>query len=681
MASISSLGVGSGLDLGSIVSSLVQAERAPTENRYAFQEQNLTTELSAFGLLRSSLSSFQNSLSALNSVTTFNAKTLSNSDDSVFTASATSSANVGSYSVEVSALARAHSLATDETTAFSDVDETVGTGTLTIRFGTTTTGPYSFSEDTSKASQVITVSAENNNTTLSGLRDYINDNDYGVQASIIDDGSGYRMVLTSQETGAANSMEITVTDDGDFDNTNNAGLSQLAFNASAQSSLAQTVAAQDAALSINGLDITRETNTVSGALEGVTLNLKKADIGNIISLDVSENQAAVKSGIQAFVDGYNGMIENINSLTSYNAETGDAGVLIGDFTVRGISRQLRSAITSQVDELTGNIQSLVDIGIISSSIDGTLEVDSSALDDALSNYPAEIEALFALQGRSSDYDIAYLSATSDTEVGDYAVNITTLATRGSFAGTTVNALTIDADNDSFTLVLDGVTSETINLTQGVYTDGDALAAQIQAQINDDANIKAEGAAVLVAYDSSNNEFDITSARYGSASSIEFTVVDTNTANDIGFSVTAGTDGVDVAGTINGSYATGNGQVLTSQSGDSNGLALTISGSTTGARGSVSFSRGVADTVDNLLSQFLETDGFISSREDGINDRLEEITEKREELDLRIESLEARLIQQFSALDILIAQFNNTSTFLTQQLANLPKPLSIGNSDR
>ncbi|MCP3689260.1 MAG: flagellar filament capping protein FliD [Gammaproteobacteria bacterium] len=679
MAGISSLGIGSGLDLNSIVSSLVEAERAPTESRYIIQEQNLTMDLSAFGLLRSSLSIFQGSLGTLNSVPTLNARTLSNSDDSVLSASAASTADVGSYELEVSALARAHSLATDEATAFSGVDETVGTGTMTIRFGTTTTGPYAFNADASKASQDIIVSAENNNTTLSGLREYINENDFGVQAAIIDDGNGYRMVLTSLETGAANSMEIDVTGDDDSNNFDNAGLSRLAFNANAQSSLAQTVAAQDAELSINGLDITRETNSIAGAISGVTLNLKKADVGNIISIDVSENQTAIKSGILEFVDGYNGMTESINSLTNYDAVSGNAGVLIGDFTVQGITRQLRNVINSQVAELTGDIKSLVDIGITTGSIDGTLEVDMDVLNDALSNYPSEIEALFTLQGRPTDSDVAYLSAASDTAAGDYAVNITTLATRGSFAGTSVNKLTIDDDNDSFTLVLDGVTSETINLAQGVYIDGDALATQIQAQINDDTNIKAGGASVMVAYDSLNNEFDITSSSYGSESSIEFTTVDTNTAIDFGFSVSAaGTDGVDVAGTINGLYATGVGQVLTSQSGDSDGLVLTISGNTTGARGSVSFSRGLADTADSLLSQFLETDGFISYREDGINERLEEITEKRAELDLKIESLEARLVKQFAALDYLVAQFNNTSTFLSQQLNNLP---GWGNSNK
>ena len=141
MAVISSLGVGSGLDLGSLVSGLIEAERAPVANRLAVKEQNLTAELSAFGLLRSSLAQFQSSLSGLQSATAFNAKDISLSNDSVFSATVENFADVGSYSVEVSALAKAQSLASNAATAFTTVDDVVGEGTLTIQFGTTTTGP------------------------------------------------------------------------------------------------------------------------------------------------------------------------------------------------------------------------------------------------------------------------------------------------------------------------------------------------------------------------------------------------------------------------------------------------------------------------------------------------------------------------------------------------------------
>jgi len=670
MASVSSLGVGSGLDLGSIVTSLVEAERAPTDNRLNFQEQTLSTELSAFGVLRSSLSLFQGSLTSLKYSTSYNEKSASLSDSSVFSTSLLSSAAVGSYDVEVTSLARAHTLATNEATAFNSVSDTVGTGTLTLQFGSTTTGPYSFTPDITKATQTITVSEANNNTTLSGLRDYINDNDYGVQAAIVNDGNGYRLTLTSENSGANNSMEITVTDDGDADNNDNSGLSQLAFNALAQTSVVQTAAAQDAVLKINGLDITRETNTVTGAIDGVTLNLLKADVGNTVNINVAENNDGVKEGVQGFVDSYNSLVGAINSLTSYDPETTEAGVLIGDFTVRSISSQLRSIIGNQVPELSGNISSLIDIGIKTNS-DGTLNLDSAKLNSALSNYPDEVEALFALQGRPTDADLSYSTASDDTVAGDYSVNITALATKGVYNGATVNSLVIDANNDNFTISLDGTVSNSISLTQATYADGDALASHIQAQINDDVNLKAAGSSVSVVFDSLNNEFDITSAKYGSASKVEFTTIDTNTANDLGFSTGIGTNGIDVAGTINGFTATGNGQTLTSAYGDSKGLALSIISGSTGSRGSVSFSRGIATSMDTLLSNFLNANGFIDSREDGLKNSLDNIQDERKTLELRMVSLEARLVAQFSALDTLVSRFKTTSSFLTDQLSNLP----------
>ena len=678
MASVSSLGIGSGLDLSSIVSGLTEAERAPTESRLSFREQVATTELSAFGLLKSSLAGFQGSLSSLKSSSTYNSKQISLSSQSLFTATALSSADVGSYSVEVSALANNHTLASSAATAFTSVDDTVGTGTLSIQFGTTTTGPYSFTQNTEKATQNITLSAANENTTLSGLRDYINEGDYGVQASIVNDGTGFRLTLTSEDSGAASSMEITVASDGDGNDDDNAGLSQLAFNASAQSSMLQTVAAQDAALTINGLSITRDTNTVIGAIDGVTLKLTDADVGNAVSVTVAEDTSAIKTAIDDFVVSYNGFVETVNSLTNFNSNTGDAGIFISDFTVRNVTRQIRSAVTDEIAQLTGNVNALTAIGITTSS-EGTLEFDSSKLDSALENDPAEVAALFALQGRPSDDGVSYSTASDDTLAGEYAINISTLATQGVFNGTTANSLIIDANNDNFTVRIDGVTSSQILLTQDTYADGDTLAAHIQAQINDDETLKDSGRSVVVTYDDINNEFDITSIRYGSESTVEFTAIDTNTTNDLGFSVATGITGVDVAGTIGGSAATGIGQKLTGSSGDSLGLTLFVSSGSTGNRGVVSFSRGIAETLDILLGGILENDGLIDSRVDGLNAQLEDIADERVQLDLRVSNLEARLISQFSALDSLIARFNSTSNFLTQQLANLPRPNSINDN--
>jgi len=486
----------------------------------------------------------------------------------------------------------------------------------------------------------------------------------------VDDGNGFRLTLTSKDSGAANSMEITVTNDGDADNNDNAGLSQLAFNTDAQTSVVQTVAAQDAALKINGLDITRESNTIIGAMDGVTLNLLKADIGNTISVNVSESNEGIVAAVEEFVTGYNGLAGTINSLTNYDAVTSEAGILIGDFTVRNLSNQLRSVMGNTVSELTGNVRALSDIGITTNS-DGTLGLDLDKLNTALTNNPTEVQALFNLQGRPTDSELSYSAATDGTLSGNYEVNVTTMATRAEFNATTLNSLTIDANNDSFNIKVDGVLSDQILLTQSVFANGASLASHIQAQINDDSNLKAAGVSVYVAYDSLNNEFDITSSRYGSASKVEFTVIDVNTGNDLGFSLASGADGVDVAGTINGLSATGNGQLLTSDFGDSAGLALLVSSGSTGSRGTVSFSRGTVSSIDGILNRFLENDGLIDNRESGLNTSLEDIQDDRDDLNQRISALEARLISKFSAMDLLVSQLNTTSNFLSQQLDNLP----------
>jgi len=688
MAAITSLGVGSGLDLGTLVSGLLEAERAPTENRLNLKQQNITTELSAFGLLRSSLAQFQGSLSGLQSSTAFNAKAITASDSSVFSTSVESFADLGSYSVEVTALARTQSLASNAASAFTTVNDVIGSGTLTIQFGTTTTGPYSFTPDSGKPSQVIEVSAANGNDTVSGLRDFINSNDFGVQASIVDDGiNGYRLVFTSEDTGAANSMELTVTDAGDGDDDDNSGLSQLAFNDSAQGSLTQTVAAQDAALTINGLNITRDTNSITGAINGVTLDLLKADVGNIVNLDVNENRDEVTASITGFVDAYNELTDNIKSLTAYDPETGAGSALIGDFTVRSISSQIRSILFGSISGLQGDIKSLVDIGVTTDS-SGKLNVDNTKLKDALLNNAAEVQALFSLQGKTTDPGIGYVSSTSDTQQGDYAISLTQLFTPGVLTGTgpvTGVPIVINNANDNrwFGITVDGVSSGNFRfINNRTYNSEADLATAMQNRINSRNALQTAGVSVTVTYDATADRLVITSDSSGPTSTVEITRVDTNTFADFGLDLGSGVAGTDTGftATIDGTSATVNGQVVSSESGPSTGLSVEILSSGFGNRGTVSLTKGLAGKLDDLLDNFLKSDGTIASREQGLNESLDDIEDERFKLEDRILALEARLVRQFSALDALIAQFNQTSSFLTQQLANLPKPNSINNND-
>lgn len=674
---LTATGIGSGLDIESLVTQLVAAERAPTDNRLTSQEAQLTAELSAFGLFKGSLASFQSSLADLNNLSKFGQHTATSSDSDIVAAAADADAVAGSYELGVTQLAKAHSLASG---SYASVSDTVGSGTLTIRFGSTDysppdPGPESYNSFTVNPERgVASIAIDAGNNSLEGVRDAVNAADIGVSAAIVNDGSGYRLLLSSDQTGTDNSLQISVDDIGDGDDLDNSGLSALAFHSGATNQ-SQTVAAQDAVFSINGLSINSSTNSASDVIDGVDITLRDLTGAAPVTVTVAEDRNSVKQAINGLVSGYNSFIQNVNTLTAYNPETGAASALQGDFSARSIASQLRQTLTNAVAGFNGPFSSLSEIGITTNS-DGTLEVDSADLDSALEDNFDQIVGLFAQVGFPSDSNIEYLSANQETAVGSYAVNISQLSTQGQLlAGVAAFPLDIDGDNDGFTIKVNGIDSGGISLSQGTYASGDTLAAEIQSRINGDSAFSEGGIAVTVAFNV--DHFEITSNRYGSDSTVEITAVDTNSAAELGFSVAVGVDGLDVAGTIGGVTATGTGQLLLGGSGtDTEGLQLLIDGGTPGDRGQVDFSRGIAFQLNALISGFLEPEGILDSRTDGIQSRVDDITDQREVLNRRIEALEIRYRTQFNALDSLLSQLQTTSDFLTQQLASLPEAGSL-----
>ncbi|MFT7287390.1 MAG: flagellar hook-associated protein 2, partial [Halieaceae bacterium] len=321
---VAATGVGSGLDIEGLVTQLVNAERAPAENRLLQRETRLTSELSAFGTLQGALSGVQSSLSSLSSLSTFNQRSAATSNSAVLTATASADAATNNYSIEVDQLARSQSLASG---SFSELTDVVGEGELSFRFGTTSytgadPGPESydgFALNGDRASSSITIDSSNN--TLQGVRDAINEAEIGVSAAIVNDGSGFRLLLSSQQTGADNSIEVQVDDTGDGGDTDTSGLSRLAFNAAAAAAnggvanLTQTVAAQDASFSINGLSLASDSNTVSEALGGVNLTLTGTTDGTPETLTVSDNSGAVRGAIEGFVNAFNNFASTAGNLT------------------------------------------------------------------------------------------------------------------------------------------------------------------------------------------------------------------------------------------------------------------------------------------------------------------------------------------------------------------------------
>lgn len=656
---LSSPGIGSNLDVSSIVSQLMALESRPLTT-LAKREAQYQAQLSAYGSLKGALSSFQTAVQALATPAKFTANKASVADSTVLSAGASSSAAAGSYSIAVTALAQAQKL---KSSAFSATSDTIGSGKITIDFGTYSGDTFTLNPD--KAAKEITIDPGQNS--LAGIRDAINAANVGVSAGIVNDGTGFRLVVSSADSGAANALRITVDDDDGTD-TDASGLSQLVFDGrtSGVKNLTQTVAAQNAALTIDGIAISKASNTITDAIEGVTLNLLKENSST--TLTVARDSSGVQSAVASFVKAYNDAAKALKDLSAYNASTKQGAILQGDSAVRSMQSQLRGLLNSALSHAGGGLTTLSDIGV-SFQKDGTLVLDSSKLQKIIDDKTKDISTLFAAVGKPTDSLISFVSSTTGTKAGTYAVNVTQTATQAAALGDVVlgATTTITAGaNDTLGVSIDGATVS-VTLAAGDYTPAQ-MAAEIQSKINGAGALSSAGSAVIVSL--SAGKLSMASSRYGAASKVES--ISGNAAAGI-FGTADYTDGTgrDVAGTIGGVAATGSGQSLTG-AGDANGLKLTVTGSATGDRGTVKFAQGYAYQLDKLIKGFLDSDGTIAGRTDGINRSVKDIAKRREALQLRLEMIEKRYRAQFTALDTMISSMTKTSNFLQQQLANLPK---------
>ena len=652
---LSSPGIGSGLDINGIVKQLMAVEQRPLASLDS-KEAKQQTQLTAFGSLKGALSSFQSSLAALANPAKYTAIAASIADNTLANVSATSTAGTGSHSVEIQTLAQSHKL---KSANFATTGTTVGSGTLTLQFGTYSGGTFTLNPD--KAAQSITIAS--GNASLAGIRDAINQANAGVSASIVNDGTGNRLVIASKDTGLSNALKITTTDD-DANNIDNAGLSQLVYDASTggTTNLIQTVAASNATLVVDGISISKASNKITDAIEGVTLDLLKTNLGSTTTLNLSRDTASIQGAVTSFVKAYNDLNKTIVDLSKYDAATKRASILTGDSTIRSIQTQLRNAISAPLTTAGGGLSLLSEAGI-SFQVDGTLKLDSTKLSKVMSDSTKDVSTLFASIGKTSDSLVSFVSAQSDTANGSYSLNVSQMATQGNAVGNAAAALTVNTGvNDTLNLTIDGV-SANVTLAAGTYTAA-SLAAEIQSRINGASAFSSAG--IKVTLSESAGVLTMASNRYGSASTVSIT--GGNGKLDL-FGTPVETIGVDVAGTINGVTATGSGQTLTGAA-DSSGLVLKITGGSTGARGTIDFAHGFATKLDKVVGEMLKG-RLIDSRIDGINSTIKDIGSQREALLQRLENVEKRVRAQFTALDATIASMTQTSNFLQQQLSRLP----------
>ncbi|MCG6199798.1 flagellar filament capping protein FliD [Psychromonas antarctica] len=684
MSSITSTGLGSGLDINSIVTAIVGAEKDPALAKMTKSAATATAQISAYGMLNSELSSFKSSYSDLGRSSSFSAASSSSSDSDILDTTLGVGAETGSWEFEVKQRAESQTLVSAEANKFSSVNEPVGTGVISFRFGSynkDVNGDFigdAFSVNADKPIETLTIDSSNNS--LSAMRDAINEGDYSVTASILNDGSNYRLVLTSKETGEQNAVEMTVADDDGGLVNDGLGLSRFTYSA-ADKNLDQTSVAQDAKIIMNGITIARDSNEITSVIEGVTLNINgETEIGKTVKLTITQDTSKVEEQIQAFVDNYNSTIAKMNELTAFNGEGTENGILNGDATVRNIQGLMRGVLNTRVDHIGGAVQSFADLGMLTKR-DGTLELDATKLADVLKNNMDSVANFFTASGAANDSFISFDSSNSLTQPGTYSVEVTQLATQGTLNGLIVNNLTIDADNDTFKMRMDGILSNDITLSQASYASISDLATELQSKINSDSTFIDKGISIKVIEDAGKLSF--TSTKYGSSSNVAFTEVDTNFLADLGIDVQSGTAGVNVEGSIAGVPALGDGQFLLSESGDSSGIKLLIEGGVLGDRGDVTYAEGMTTVMNNLLSSIIDksvtstsgdvdlSEGLLDSKVDSLYKKMQDLEKQEENLIYRTDKLEARLYKDFNAMDIAVSSLNNTMNYLTGALEALP----------
>ncbi len=393
MASISSLGVGSNLDLNTLLANLKSAEQAPLV-AMQHQQTSYTSKLSAYGQLSNALSALQTASAALAKPSLFQGVKATSSATDVLSATALSTATSGTYTVNVTQLSQAQSLAT---AGQASTTSAIGGGDVTIQLGTIAGGvldsvsgkyttPATFTADPARTATPLTIAAA---STLADIRDAINGSaTIGVTASIVNDGSATpnRLVLTSKQTGEASSMRISVAGD--------AALSSLLASdpeAAPALQLQQTAAALNTKLSVNGIAVTSATNSVAGAVSDVTMNVTK--IGTS-TLSVQSDTASVQSAISTFVSAYNNLQSVASKLTAFDASSKSGAVLLGDSTLRNIQVGIRSALTSAQTADGSGLTMLSQIGV-SFQKDGSLAIDSTKLTAALGSKLSGVENLFS----------------------------------------------------------------------------------------------------------------------------------------------------------------------------------------------------------------------------------------------------------------------------------------------
>jgi flagellar hook-associated protein 2 len=437
MATISSSGIGSGLPVESLVSQLMAVERKPID-LLTTKEADFQAKLSAFGTMKSALAALQTAAQALSTPAQVTPIKATVATAGVMSVATTAGATAGSYNIEVQSLAQSQKL--KSSVGFSNTTDVVGSGTITIDFGGYDSAvPPVFTPNGASSAKTVTIDPAHN--TLADIKSAINGANMGVTASIINDGTSNYLSFTSTSTGAKNAMQISVSDPS---------LNALTYTGDpATSDMAQTVGAQDAVIFVDTVKITKPSNTITDAIEGLTLNLTATTASGVSTkVNLAPEMSGVQTAIQNFVKAYNDATKSMADLTAYDVSTGTGAVLNGDSTVRSVQNQLRSLIGSSVVGAPAGSASLTDLGITTQR-DGSLAIDSTKLTTALADPTKNLTAMFASVGTNRGF-----GAQMDVVLGRILSPVGTITTHTNGINSSIKD--IGKQRDTINLRLVGV---------------------------------------------------------------------------------------------------------------------------------------------------------------------------------------------------------------------------------
>lgn len=649
-------GLVSGIDTQSVIDGLLEVSQSQID-RLKSNKSEIVAKQTAFNGIEAQLVSLRGKLSSLgrsqNNV--LEGKIASSSDEDILQVSADSDAINGNYSVTVNSLAATHQIASS---VFESADSQITEGTLSIQVGN---------------GSEATVTIDSSNNSVQGLVDAINATTEDAFASLVTDSNGTRVLLTGRQSGAEQTIQITnnlgPTSGGATQPDFSGDPVQVAADASIQ------IGSGSGAITVNSA-----SNQFEGVLEGLTINVTSANPSKPVNIGVSNNIEASTDAIEGFVDAFNSLMDFIDSQSRFDAESQQAGRLLGNRNVQSIQNEIRNKLVFSVAGIDSNLNQLSAIGLKFND-SGKIFIDSAQLNKVLSGQVdgvdnGDVKRLFSLDGQSTNSGVEFLLGSTKTQSTGSAieVDITQAAERAVIdAGTSLAASTvIDSSNNTFAITVNGKESGTLQLAEGTYSQTE-LAEHLESVINNAPDFSGQSVSASVV----NGNLRVQSDQYGLQS--EVAVLSGTALADLGLTTSDSDTGQDVVGRfiIDGEIeeAVGSGRLLIGSADNANSADLQVRVTlnsnqvTSGIESEVTITRGFASQLDQIIGDMLDpVTGKIKTVKDSFDEQIESIDLSIDNTEELIQLKSEQLIAEFIAMEQALSSLQNTSSILLSQFA-------------